>query len=347
MKYYLGLILLVLLGTSCFKKDDAVKLPPGYTEISTFSMGDKDDPYSKQIYFDLSSNQYSSKELADWDLKFETSDKGFGVFINGGNEIKTCIPEYYNLTEPITSDTAYIYERINNINFEAVDNGNGKAEESAIGDWRKNIIPSGTGDSLHIIYPIQLRYLTGMDRYRRLQIFDVNDSFFLCKFSKMFENNPPLVKIYKNKNQNFTYYSFKNGGKVVDNIEPPKDQWDLEFTRYRAHLNPPTPIPYSITGVLSNPTNVKVCMDTKNKFDDIDANYVSGYNFSTNRDVIGYDNWKTFDYINGGKGRYTMHPEITYIIMDTDGKFYKLRFLDFYDKYDNRGNPKFEFIRIK
>jgi hypothetical protein len=343
MKQFIGLTLLILLSTSCFKKDDAVDLPPGITEISTCFMGTDADHYSKQMYFDLSTNTFYEKQIQDWDLCFQSADNGYGAFINGGNTITIRKADLYNLNEKLTSDTNYILKQ-----DELVDASNGNPAQTAMGDWKTYKKPSGTGDTIHGIYFIELGYIAGRERFRKLQILSVNDSFYSLKICKIDDNDGPIIKIQKNKTQNYTYYSLKNYGKVVDFAEPSKGEWDIVFTKYRTTIpNPPTTILYTLTGVLSNPNNVAVYLEKTLKFDDIDGYSVNNITFNTDRDAIGYDNWKTFDYVNGAKGRYTVHPELTYIIRDTDNKYYKLRFLDFYDKQDRTGNPKFEFIRIK
>ncbi len=322
--------------SSCFKKDDAIVLPLGTTEISSCFMGDN---YEKQMYFDLSSNTFIEKQLVDWDISFESSDNGFGVFINTGYNIKVRKANIYNLNETLVRDTTYIKQQ-----SELVDGSDGKISSSAIGDWRSYKINDGSGGYIYGIYFIELSYLTGTDRFRRLQIIGVSDSVYAIKITKLDEFNAPITLIHKNKMQNFTFYSFKNGGGVVDNVEPPKTMWDIEFTKYKTVIpNPPTTILYSVLGVFSNRNNVTVGIDSTSKFEDIDAKYISNYNFSTNKDAIGYE-WKTFDrtsYV------YTVNSNITFIIKDTDGDYYKMRFLDYYDKFRVKGNPKFEFIRIK
>jgi hypothetical protein len=42
-----------------------------------------------------------------------------------------------------------------------------------------------------------------------------------------------------------------------------------------------------------------------------------------------------------------VNAKITFIIQDTDGQIYKLRFLDFYNAKAEKGYPKFEFLRIR
>ncbi len=343
MKNTFILLSLLLLASSCFKKDDAIVLPDGNTEISSFSMADGGDNYANQVFFDLGTNQFKTNPVKDWDLSFESQDGGFGVFLNGGNNITIRKANLYNMNEPILYKDSAIFLG----QPELIDNANGKATEAAMGDWKTYKIPSGItpGDTIHGIYIVQLGYLGGIDRYRKIQILDVNDSFYSIRYAKLEENSAPIIKIYKNKTQNFTFYTFKNGGMVVDNIEPPKELWDLEFTRYRTIIpNPPTTIIYTLTGVLTNPNKVQVCMDTKNKFEDIDGNSVANYVFSNDRNIIGWDNWKTY---NQQSSKYTVHSDVIYIIKDTENYYYKLRFLDYYDKQGKSGNPKFEFIRIK
>lgn len=300
--------------------------------------------YEKQMFFDLSSNTFQEKQLVDWDLSFESSDNGYGVFLNTGYDIKICKSDYYTLIEPKTKDSNFIKQEM--IKHELLDGSDGKVETSAIGDWRKDTVSDGNGGFLYRIYFIQLPY--GSDRFRRLQIMGVSDSVYAIKVTKLYENNAPITEINKNKAQNFTFYSFKNGGHVVDNAEPPKETWDIEFTQYKTVIpNPPTTIRYLLTGVLSNRNNVAVATDFTSDWDKLDKNCIHNYTFDTDRDAIGWDNWKTYTSPGSAGGKYVVNSKITYIIRDTDGHYYKLRFLDFYDKLGKRGNPKFEYIRIR
>lgn len=328
---------LLLLLTSCFKKDDPVVLPVGGSEINSCYMGPN---YENQMYFDLGTNTFQQRQLSDWDLCFESTDDGKGIFINSGKNIIVRKIGLYNLNETFASDTAFFKKYP-----ELVDASNGKIATSAIGDWAGYQLPDGRGGTIYGIYIIELRYLSGADRYRRLQITGTNDSEFSCLINNLNSINGNVTIIPKNKTQNFTYFSFKNGGEIVHNAEPNKESWDIEFTQYKTIITKNTPVPllYQVKGVFSNPNKVTVGIDSTNKFEDITANSISSLWFSNDRDAIGYE-WKSYD-IN--KGLYTVNSKINYIIKDTEGHIYKLRFLDFYDKMKVSGNPKFEFARIQ
>jgi hypothetical protein len=79
-------------------------------------------------------------------------------------------------------------------------------------------------------------------------------------------------------------------------------------------------------------------------FNDINSSYISKYQFTSNRNGVGFE-WKSFDF--NTSFIFTVKPNLTYIIKDTDDKLYKLRFIDFYNEQRVKGYPKFEFILIK
>ncbi|HTF82223.1 MAG TPA: HmuY family protein, partial [Cytophagales bacterium] len=64
--------------------------------------------------------------------------------------------------------------------------------------------------------------------------------------------------------------------------------------------------------------------------------------FSNKANSIGYD-WKTFDL---NTGLYTIHDEMTYIIHDAKGFYYKLHFVDFYNGNGEKGYPTFEYQKL-
>ena len=73
--------------------------------------------------------------------------------------------------------------------------------------------------------------------------------------------------------------------------------------------------------------------DTINSFNDITANDIPDYTFSSAQDIIGYD-WK--DYKDDS---YNINPNIFYIIKDQHGEYYKLKFAGYYNKSGERGYP--------
>jgi hypothetical protein len=58
--------------------------------------------------------------------------------------------------------------------------------------------------------------------------------------------------------------------------------------------------------------------------------------------VIGWD-WKDYNFEDGS---YVLLPDKNYVIKDKDGFFYKMRFINFYDLFGNKGNIAYELIRL-
>lgn len=332
--------------SSCFKKEDAVKLPIGNSEITTLFLG-KD--YEYDMYFDMSSNSYKQNKRSEWDLRFESSDDGWGVFINTEAEIVVHKLDLYHLSEPTNFDTNAIIASTG-----LIDKPSGLPEESAMWEWKDSYKQGGGATQLHGIYVLEFKRRSMPHKLKRMQIISVSDTTFECIFtdfydaagdSILYNNNRTIIK--KDKNQNYTYFSFEGGvPHVVPNVEPNKDNWDFVFTRYIEffNLSGSYVLPYPVNGVKSNRNNVLVARDSLTNFNDINASTIGNYTFSSRADAIGYD-WKSHAYSGGGT--YTVNSKITYIIKDTDGDYYKLRFLDFYNEKAEKGYPKFEFVRIK
>lgn len=338
---------LILLGfSSCFKKEDPIQLPIGTSEITTLYLGNE---YENEMYFDLSTGAYMQKQRIEWDMRFETTDTGWGIFVNTGANIKVRRLDLYHLNEPKNFDTSEFMQLP--VLQEAPD---GRPEHSAFSDWRK--YKSGNGAStIHGIYIVELSHTTGQKRLKRFQIESVDDTAFTCVITDLydasgnallFNNNKTIIR--KNKNQNYTYLSFKNYTHIVQNQEPDKDKWDFVFSRY-THLFPGilpngALFPYNVTGVLSSRNNVAIARDSVTNFGDINGMMINNYTYSTDANVIGFD-WKSHSF--SAAGTYTVNSKLTYIIRDTDGAYYKLRFLDFYNAKGEKGYPKFEYERIK
>ena len=148
-----------------------------------------------------------------------------------------------------------------------------------------------------------------------------------------------LVKqINKDYTTNMIRYSFESN--MISSLEPNKEDWDLLFTQY-THLFPnniSTPA-YLVTGVLLNSSyEAQAAIDTINSFQEISFSNITDYSFSKNQDIIGY-NWKEYSFDNQS---YTTNSNIHYIIKTHDNRYFKLRFIDFYNSIGEKGHPTFE-----
>ncbi|MFM7903588.1 MAG: HmuY family protein, partial [Bacteroidota bacterium] len=157
--------------------------------------------------------------------------------------------------------------------------------------------------------------------------------------------------IPKNPEYSLMYFTFDNDGMMVD-VAPKKTEWDVVFTKYTfTYCSEPVNSPfryYLVTGALLNKwsgcVNEQYRKDSTQlyaPFETFDASRLSDVNFNTLAAKIGFS-WKDYDFTLG----YIIIPDRFYLVRDTEGYVYKIRFYDFYDDQGNEGAAKFEYKRL-
>ena len=119
-------------------------------------------------------------------------------------------------------------------------------------------------------------------------------------------------------------------------IEPPLGTWDIVLTQYTHQFYVPY-LPYIVSGVLTDPRHTRVARIPSADFDQVVLGDTLYHPFEPWRNTIGYD-WKDYDF---DIGAYTVFPQQVYLIEDTDGRHFKLHFLDFYGAGGQVGCPSF------
>ena len=281
--------------------------------------------YSQQIFYNLNDNTViTENEKTDWDLAFESSSEGWNIIINSSTFSQLAELSDINFNDHIS---------VNNLNWR-YDNPLGIRDETAFGDYRNK----------NSVYILDRGYkLNGNNRgYKKIIIDSINNTSYYIKYANLDNTSMQNLEIKKDNTYNFQYISLDNDETI--NIEPKKENWDLLFTQY-THLfldNEETPA-YLVTGVLTNYlNNIMVATDTINTFKDIELNMIDQYNFTNEQNEIGY-NWKLYNFTSQS---YIVKSDITYIISDIDGRYFKLHFIDFYNDNGEKGNPKFEIQKL-
>lgn len=347
MKFNSHILFLILSVTlsSCFRKDEKVTLPPpGDKQIATVAQG---NDYAQQIFFDLHNGVILTNEFALWDLAFETSPSGYHIWINGGKGMFAGMKNETNFNA--VQDTIGVKWRW--------DSPTGNPDSTAIGNW-VNYIPismqkpyssnkvdevNETNNSFGNVYIIDRgNTFNSSNRFWKVKFLWVNAEAYKLKFGLLNNTQVDSIIIQKQTAYNFSYFTFSNGGQQI-NMEPPKTDWDIVFTRYRYVFYNTTPYtPYQVSGVLLNPNGIYAGADSTMNFDDIDYQKALTIPLVNTRDVIGYD-WKYYSFSSQS---YLVQSNKNYIIRDEKGYYWKLRFLDFYNNNGEKGYPKFEYQRL-
>lgn len=322
MKNYLVILFLPLFLSSCLKEETPIPMPePGNMETVIIEIG---FPYLNQVYYDCETNKVvKTNTKYDWDISFECTPTGSHILLNNA--------------------TGMLAANFGNVPFSSVtsasgvtwlwDNPNGNLDSTAFGNWVNT----------NNVYLVDRQYDdVGNHRgYRKLQFIDVNTLTYTFKFANLDGSNEQTVTLYKNSAINFIHYSFDNGGQTLS-LEPEKNSWDLLFTNHHHKFDNLT-LPFVLTQTLTNKFNgVMVAEDNNNNFFNITLKDTSNYIFTNYWDEIGYD-WKIR---NSSDNSFTIDANKSFIVKTTQGLFYKLRFIDFYNNLGQKGYPTFEIQRL-
>lgn len=317
MKKVLLIVLIPILG-SCFKKEIPVEKPASDATTVQVELGGN---YANQIYYDLETNsvlRQNNREV--WDLAFEAGDNGFHILLNESRIMAAALSNETDITA-LTSDAGLTY---------TWDFHTGNLDSTAIGDWQ----------SLGKVYAIDLG--TGLSGAnlgkKKLKVISVNTTEYQIQFADLNSSTIQTFTIPKSTTAGFTYFSMSGSGSLKD-IEPDKGTWDLVFTAYCHVFDIHTP--YSVVGVLSNRYGVKV-QEVSVPFDEMKYSDIVESTFEDRINVIGYD-WKTYNFDNG---TYVVNSNRTFVVKTVLGRYYKLRFVDYYDQNGVKGAPKFELQEL-
>ncbi len=324
---YRVLFIVAVFFTSCFEKDEPVAPYPGevvtvYDNIEYF-----------QSYFDFESGEIVNSHPTNvWQLGFECGNDGWHIVINSGANWFVWNSQQTDISASLSYPENELW---------AYDNQTTYPDSTAVGNWI-----SLQGENKIYTNHIYLlgHYSSGnYSDMKRIQFLEVDDTQY--KFLYREEGAVDTVTIQKSDTCNFVYYSFQT--KLQINLEPDKLKYDIMFGPYYDLTTKfGLTIPYFVRGVLLNTGNTTAILDSVHLYDAIDFDELDSYQFSSQRNTIGYQ-WKDVS-INtvAGYASYTVKPQYVYMIRTSENKYYKLRFLSF-SLEGNSGFPRFEFKEVK
>ncbi|MBP6456366.1 MAG: HmuY family protein [Chitinophagaceae bacterium] len=313
----------VIFLASC-QKDKAVVLPNGINgNLVQLEMGSE---YEYQFFVNLETKQtvYTSI-INNWDLSFSSEANSSSVFINGGKAMAVYQTDETDFTKVNQSDTAgELKWNIDDL----------KTRTSVFGDC------FGDAKLKDKIFIVKLK---GVGKYRKIKFKSVSNFQYEILVGDINSTEPVLIKIEKDPAKNFSYFSF-DLLKQVQNIEPDKTTWDIQFTRYgEKFIDNNKPLLYVVTGVISNPYKTLAYKDSLNSYENINESFLNQITFNNSLTNIGHD-WKFYDF---NLNQFTIPQNYNYIVKDQKENYYRLRFLDFYNDKGVKGSPQFEYTQIK
>ncbi len=328
---FLYIFIISISLSSCFKEDIPVKpYDRGNSHIAIIPMTPE---YSHQYYYKFETNSIVKENPFDiWDLAFQCYGDEYYILLNGAKFMEAADLGKIDFNSNINKNNAeYKY-----------DSTNGDFNDYAIGKWWEN--DNSTVISKNHIYLINRgKDIAGKKMgYIKMQILSADSSEYKIKFADLDGKNEYIFNINRDTNYNYIMFSFSNGGEKLI-LEPERKDWDIEFTKLIAFLPYNNSLlPYGVTGIIINHTEVEVYSDSLSNYDDINLNIAENFNYSKKPGYIGHE-WKDFE-LNGEI--YSAKTYMNYVLKDNLGFYWKFRFIDFYNDDGLRGYPKFEFQKL-
>lgn len=315
---------MVAVFAACEKEEKPYTLPaPGPAKLDKVNMG---PDYSKVIFYNLNNQTATVKSLGDWDLAFDASTKGIHALMNGGKGCQiaamgdTVFEQAYDVSK---ADWKWDPTTMN-------------LDSTAIGEWSDaNYLVSGE------VYLLDRSEKSNEEQYKKLKLVSVSDDSYVLRCSNLDGSDDFYFTVLKDNQYNFIYLHLDNG--VLADFEPPKDEWDFMFVRYRYVYYDMQPIvPYEVNGVILNPNGVEVADTRSIQFEDMVIDSALTLDYTIRRDFIGWD-WKYYDF---DAEAYVTDIKRIFVIKSHTGAYFKLRFIDFYDENGVKGAPSFELQRL-
>ncbi len=319
MKLQFLILICVMALYSCRKEE--LPVPKHNAGSVITSEVDMNPDYRYQIFFDLKTNSVISKNLKTiWDLGFEASSGGYRIILNSSKAMYA-----YNTG---SSDFLAVSDTTGFGTGKRFDKPDGNLDSTAISNWQ--------GTSAVYIIDRGYSYTGAHQGFRKIQFQNVDADKYTVRLAQLNGVGDTTFEVNKANGYNFTFLSLATFATVI--VEPPKDQWDIVFTQYLESL----PEPYLVTGVLLNRNNTSANMDSLVSFSNIDFAFAQSAPLSSDHNEIGYD-WKDYNFTTSS---YEVFPQMNYMLKDSEGYYYKLHFIDFYNASGLKGNPKWEFQQL-
>ncbi len=305
-------------------------------QIGEASMvGSNEADYQMQVYYDLSTNQARASHLRDaWDLGFSCETNNPNAFINSAM-LQSIAPTGKTdfFASYSASDYDFFFENPAQFYEEGI-----LAQDFAQGAAQGEVFIINLG-----------RDLKNQRRGHKLLKFNSFESgVYRFMVADLNQANLQEFEIKSDSRYNNVYVSFAQGDSTLL-LEPPKEDWDLLFSRYMTKLfDGSDSLDYSVTGCLLNPYLVEAYQfeafeqDTTFSWSMVTINEVEYGRLSVRADVIGHD-WKSFSLETSS---FTINKRNVYFIKDPDEILYRFRFSGFYDQNGNKGNVLFEYLPL-
>jgi hypothetical protein len=309
-----------------------------------------------QVYVDLSSGNMTTVLRNSWDLGFYSGAE-FRVALNSSVKMAAKKLEITNIDLVQEEDATMIIGQGSGIGSQ-IDDATGDILKTTIAE-----ISANDGDNkVYLLYlgnktaeaiPVLGKEgaVTGPVRgWKKIRVLRSGNDYKI-QYADIAATTHKEVVISKNSAYNFTFFSLLDEKTV--NVEPKKEQWDLNFTTF-TNIIPGGTTPYFYPDFILN--NIKggaqtyqVLVTETITYDSFTLASIDNTKFNLDQRNIG-SNWRGTTGV-GADGnpvsQFVLKTDRFYVVKDPAGNIYKLKFTGGAKVDLERGHPTFQYAILK
>ncbi|MCM5661682.1 HmuY family protein [Galbibacter mesophilus] len=302
-----------------------------------------------QVYVDLSSQTQTTVKRDTWDLGFY-SGEDFRVVLNGSlymaaKELESTDIDAISEADVTAFQSAVAVGTFSAESADYIDDPSGNIRETAIAEISETA-------SENKVYLVNLGSAIGTETPEKGGIDITDDSRGWKKIRVLRQGNDYVLQyadlnatthnevvIDKNEDYNFTFFSFNTNEETT--VEPEKTKWDLNFTVFTNIIQGYGAYGYADFVATNLKAGAKAYQVNAADFsyENFSAEDIIEANLIEDQRGIGSD-WR-----NGGGPNTlpSLKEDVFFVLKDSDGNYYKIRFTALLSESGERGYPKFEY----
>ena len=309
-------------------------------QSGTIEMNAGGPDFTQQAFVDLSKLQSNSLDKSIWDLAFYNAS-GHHVTLNSTTQVMARPLDKTDLAAVTAEDTVGFASEMQ-IGFTAtppatawIDQPNGDLSKTAIAPIASN----GAENKVYIIKR------TGENvAWKKVKITQNGDGYTIA-YANIDDADFETAEISKSDSHTFVHFDLDNG--IVD-YTPEKENWDLMYgTHTEKFPFMGSSIPYSFNDFIiinrHKTSAAMVMIEGNTTYEGFNLQQAGNLELSSTINSIG-SSWRQ----GGGPGSSpAVFDDRFFVIQDSQGNYYKIRFISLTDENNERGLTTFEYKILK
>lgn len=343
-KYCFCILTSFFIILSCKEDDSPIYVPqPG--AILDIPVGGPTEP--NQVWVDLDQSRVNVNQRDIWDFGFYGGDQ-FRVILNNSILMAAAKLNSISIDEVNESDVASLKSVVTVGDFQPdnvkyVDDIMGNyldrtaIDEISLKEDENHVYLINMGHSVYQNNTDDLKVVGEHRGWKKIRILRNDSNSYKIQYADISDTTHKEMIVKKDKDYHFSYISLAHG---IVNVQPPKDLWDMCFTVFinenKGH-GTYTFSDFVIINTMNNTGAYQANISEVGSYEDFTKEKVDPTKFVYNDHRVIGSSWRT---TYGGAKVYT---DRFYVLKDSKGNLFKLKFLNMTDKDGRRGYPKFEY----